>query len=380
MMTKREIYIICVLLAYFLPSFFTIVSMATLFALLSTLVKLFVTFYYIPKVFLQHKVTLIDILVVLFLFFQAFAAFQSQTLYLNYVGGQFFLLGLYSFLKHFLLLDCKITIKSLFLTFILFLCVQVITQLLFPVGFDSLHPTGDNRLYFLGRKNITTPYIIVGLGSFYLLNKKMNEFISLKEIIFLGLFGILSFLTQSSTAIICYVLFIFIRLLGLKENIGKLYSLVSMAVYICFSLSIIFLQSTILSTFTALFSKNATFSGRINIWQLAIRIFEENFWFGRGLNVNFNAWTNGIIVNSAHNTLLDILARTGIFPGVLFIVLLMNLFLGKYRIESKTLLAMLASFMIYITMETSSVGILLLIIVLCVYWPRGEEKLHEQVT
>lgn len=379
-MTKREIYIICVLLAYFLPSFFTIVSMATLFALLSTLVKLFVTFYYIPKVFLQHKVTLIDILVVLFLFFQAFAAFQSQTLYLNYVGGQFFLLGLYSFLKHFLLLDCKITIKSLFLTFILFLCVQVITQLLFPVGFDSLHPTGDNRLYFLGRKNITTPYIIVGLGSFYLLNKKMNEFISLKEIIFLGLFGILSFLTQSSTAIICYVLFIFIRLLGLKENIGKLYSLVSMAVYICFSLSIIFLQSTISSTFTALFSKNATFSGRINIWQLAIRIFEENFWFGRGLNVNFNAWTNGIIVNSAHNTLLDILARTGIFPGVLFIVLLMNLFLGKYRIESKTLLAMLASFMIYITMETSSVGILLLIIVLCVYWPRGEEKLHEQVT
>lgn len=379
-MTKREIYIICVLLAYFLPSFFTVVSMATLFALLSTLVKLFVTFYYIPKVLLQHKVTLIDILVVLFLFFQAFAAFQSQTLYLNYVGGQFFLLGLYSFLKHFLLLDCKTTIKGLFLTFILFLCVQVITQLLFPVGFDSLHPTGDNRLYFLGRKNIATPYIIVGLGSFYLLNKKMNEFISLKEIIFLGLFGILSFLTQSSTAIICYIFFIFIRLLGLKENIGKLYSLVSMAAYVCFSLSIIFSQSTILSTFTAIFSKNATFSGRINIWQLAIRIFEENFWFGRGLNVNFNAWTNGIIVNSAHNTLLDILARTGIFPGVLFIVLLMNLFLGKYRIKSKTLLAMLASFMIYITMETSSMSILLLIIVLCVYWPRGEEKLHEQVT
>jgi len=379
-MTKREIYIICVLLAYFLPSFFTVVSMATLFALLSTLVKLFVTFYYIPKVLLQHKVTLIDILVVLFLFFQAFAAFQSQTLYLNYVGGQFFLLGLYSFLKHFLLLDCKTTIKSLFLTFILFLCVQVITQLLFPVGFDSLHPTGDNRLYFLGRKNIATPYIIVGLGSFYLLNKKMNEFISLKEIIFLGLFGILSFLTQSSTAIICYIFFIFIRLMGLKENIGKLYSLVSMAAYVCFSLSIIFSQSTILSTFTAIFSKNATFSGRINIWQLAIRIFEENFWFGRGLNVNFNAWTNGIIVNSAHNTLLDILARTGIFPGVLFIVLLINLFLGKYRIESKTLLAMLASFMIYIIMETSSMSILLLIIVLCVYWPRGEEKLHEQVT
>ena len=379
-MTKREIYIICVLLAYFLPSSFTVVSMATLFAWLSTLVKLFVTFYYIPKVFLQHKVILIDILVVLFLFFQAFAAFQSQTLYLNYVGGQFFLLGLYSFLKHFLLLDCKATIKSLFLTFILFLCVQVITQLLFPVGFDSLHPTGDNRLYFLGRKNIATPYIIVGLGSFYLLNKKMNEFISLKEIIFLGLFGILSFLTQSSTAIICYIFFIFIRLLGLKENIGKLYSLVSMAAYVCFSLSIIFSQSTILSTFTAIFSKNATFSGRINIWQLAIRIFEENFWFGRGLNVNFNAWTNGIIVNSAHNTLLDILARTGIFPGVLFIVLLLSLFLGRYRVKSKTLLTMLISFMVYITMEATSVSILLLIIAICVYWPFGEEKLYEKVT
>lgn len=208
----------------------------------------------------------------------------------------------------------------------------------------------------------------------------MNEFISLKEIIFLGLFGILSFLTQSSTAIICYVLFIFMRMLGLKENIGKPYSLVSITVYICFSFSIIFSQSTILSTFTAIFSKNATFSGRINIWQLAIRIFEENFWFGKGLNIDFNAWTNGIIVNSAHNTLLDILARTGIFPGILFVVVLLSLFLGKYRVKSKTLLTMLISFMVYITMEATSVSILLLIIAICVYWSFGEEKLYEQVT
>nr|AEV76839.1 Wzy [Streptococcus pneumoniae] len=379
-MIKRKIYIICVLLSYFLPSFFTVGSMATIFTLLSTVIRLFVTIYHVPKVFSQYKVTLIDILVVLFLFFQVFVGVQSQTVNLNYIGGQFFFLGLYSFLKYFLLFDCKTTIESLFLTFILFLCVQVITQLLFPVGFDSLYPTGDNRLYFLGRKNIATPYIIVGLGSFYLLNKKMNEFISLKEIIFLGLFGILSFLTQSSTAIICYVLFIFMRMLGLKENIGKPYSLVSITVYICFSFSIIFSQSTILSTFTAIFSKNATFSGRINIWQLAIRIFEENFWFGKGLNIDFNAWTHGNIVNSTHNTLLDILARTGIFPGILFVVVLLSLFLGKYRVKSKTLLTMLISFMVYITMEATSVSILLLIIAICVYWSFGEEKLYEQVT
>lgn len=379
-MIKRKIYIICVLLSYFLPSFFTVGSMASLFTLASFLMKIFVTFFYIPKVFSQHKVTQIDILVVLFLCFQVFAGFQTKTLYLSYIGGQFFLLGLYLFLKHYLLLDCKTTIESLFFTFVLFSCIQVMTQVLFPVGFDPLYSTGDNRLYFLGRKNITTPYIVIGLVGFYLLNKKMNEFISVKEILFLGFAGFLSYLTQSSTAIICCVVFISIRMLGLKENVGKLYSLISMVMYICFSFSIIFSQSAVISTFTAIFSKNATFSGRINIWQLAIRIFEENFWFGGGLNVNFNAWTNGIIVNSAHNTLLDILARTGIFPGILFIVLLMNLFLGKYRIESKTLLAMLASFMIYITMENSSVGILLLIIVLCVYWPRGEEKLHEQVT
>ena len=141
---------------------------------------------------------------------------------------------------------------------------------------------------------------------------------------------------------------------------------------------IIFSQSTFLSIFTSILGRDITFSGRASIWQLAIRIFENNFWFGGGLNINYNAWTNGAIVNSAHNTLLDILSRSGIFAGLFFSLILLHCIIGKYKIKTKTLLTIFLSFLMYTLMESSAIDIFVILVTILIYLPLGQEFSDEE--
>lgn len=379
-MDKRNIYIMCILFAYFTPDLFNTILHTSLLSSAVFVIKLSTTLYYVPRVILAYGVNKLDISVVLFLSSQIVAAYMTQTLYLNYVGGQVFFLGLYAFLKYYLLLDYKSVIQSVYFLFLIFILLQILTQLLFPNGFDPLYLSGDNRAYFLGRKNATTPYIILSMGSFYILYKKMNQFLSQYEIVMIILFGTMTFLSRSSTAIVCYLLFILLRLIGLKENLGKFYTKISFIFYLTITGIIIFSQSAFLAIITSVLGKDITFSGRVNIWELAIRIFENNFWFGGGLELNYNAWTNGIIVNSAHNTLLDILSRTGIFAGLFFSLILLNCIIGKYRIKTKTLITIFLSFLMYTLMENSSIDIFMLLVTILVYLPLGQEFSDEENT
>ena len=378
-MNKKNFYIMCILFVYFKPDWINNTVMAAHISLIFLLVKTFVSLYYIPKSILLYKINKIDFLIFFFLLSQILAAFITQSSYLNYIGGQFFLLGLYAFLKCCLISNAKGTIESILLLSFAFILIQILTQLVFPHGLNELYSDGDFREYFLGRKNATTPYIILSMGSFYLLHKKMNQFLSLYEIGMIFLFGIMTVLTRSSTAIVCYLLFILLRLIGLKENLGRFYTKISFTIYLFMTGIIIFSQSTFLSIFTSILGRDITFSGRASIWQLAIRIFEDNFWFGGGLNINYNAWTNGIIVNSAHNTLLDILSRTGIFAGLFFALILFHCIIGKYRIKSKTLLTIFLSFLMYTLMENSSVNIFILLVTVVIYLPLSQELLDEKI-
>lgn len=369
-----------ILFVYFKPDWLNNITIATYISQIFLLIKIFVTLYYIPKSIVLYKINKIDLLIFFFLFSQTFAAFITQTLYLNYIGGQFFLLGLYAFLKYSLLSNNKGTIESIFILSFIFILIQIFTQLLFPHGLNDLYSDGDFREYFLGRKNATTPYIILSMGSFYILHKKMNQFLSQYEIGMIILFGTMTFLSRSSTAIVCYLLFILLRLIGLKENLGKFYTKISFIFYLTITGIIIFSQSAFLTIITSVLGKDITFSGRVNIWELAIRIFENNFWFGGGLELNYNAWTNGIIVNSAHNTLLDILSRTGIFAGLFFSLILLNCIIGKYRIKTKTLITIFLSFLMYTLMENSSIDIFMLLVTILVYLPLGQEFSDEENT
>ncbi|HFI0737729.1 TPA: O-antigen ligase family protein [Streptococcus suis] len=355
------------MLAFFAPPSLQFVSLGNVIDELLWVIRVIISFFYIFKVFINYRIEKIDILVILFLSSQILSAQQTGTLYIGYLSGQLTALGLYAFLKYNLLTQSEVVIKGSFSLFVIFILFQIFTQLRFPTGLDILHPYGDNREYFLGRKNAMTPYLVFALGYFYLITNKMSRKITYSEILFLFLGGLISMLSNSSTTILCFALFVFFRFWGLKDVVSNAYLKITLISYAVFSFLILSAQSPIFRIITSLFGKDVTFSGRLSIWQQAIMLFQSNPLFGNGLALNFSPWTNGIIVNTAHNYLLDLLARFGIITGSIFVVILISFVLGKNRIKSKTLFAMLVCYLYYILMEISSTSFYLALIA-CVYY------------
>ena len=361
------IYIMFAMLAFFEPPSLQFVSWGDTVSSALWVIRVLLSFFYISKVFLSYKLEKVDILVMLFLISQILSAQQTDTFYIGYLSGQLTALGLYAFLKYNLLTQPKVVITGIFSLFLTFILYQAFTQLRFPTGFDILHPYGDAREYFLGRKNALTPYLVFTMGCFYLLTNKMSRRLSYSEILFLILAGLISLLSNSSTTILCFAFFVFFRFWCLKDVVSNAYLKITLISYAVFSFLILSAQSPIFRIITSLFGKDVTFSGRLSIWQQAIMLFQSNPLFGNGLALNFSPWTNGIIVNTAHNFLLDLLARFGIITGSIFVVILISFVLGKNRIKSKTLFAMLVCYLYYILMEISSTSFYLALIA-CVYY------------
>lgn len=361
------IYIMFAMLAFFEPPSLQFVSWGNTVSNALWGLRVLLSIFYILKVFFKYKIEKIDIFVIVFLASQLLSAQQTDTFYIGYLSGQITALGLYAFLKYNLMTQPEVAIKGIFSLFFIFLLCQIFTQLRFPTGFDILHPYGDNREYFLGRKNALTPYLVFTMGCFYLLTNKMSRRLSYSEILFLILAGLISLLSNSSTTILCFALFVFFRFWGLKDVVSNAYLKITLISYAVFSFLILSAQSSFFTFVTGLFGKDVTFSGRLSIWQQAIMLFQSNPLFGNGLALNFSPWTNGIIVNTAHNYLLDLLARFGIITGSIFVVILISFVLGKNRIKSKTLFAMLVCYLYYILMEISSTSFYLALIA-CVYY------------
>ncbi|WP_312950807.1 O-antigen ligase family protein [Streptococcus parasuis] len=361
------IYVMFAMLAFFAPPSLQFVSWGNVIDEFLWVIRVIISFFYIFKVFINYRIEKMDILVILFLSSQILSAQQTGTLYIGYLSGQLTALGLYAFLKYNLLTQSEVVIKGSFSLFVIFILFQIFTQLRFPTGFDILHPYGDNREYFLGRKNAMTPYLVFALGYFYLITNKMSRKITYSEILFLILCCIISLLSSSSTTILCFVLFIFFRFWGLKDVVSNAYLKITLISYAVFSFLILSAQSSFFTFVTGLFGKDVTFSGRLNIWQQAIAFFNQNPVFGNGLNLNFTPWTNGVVVNTAHNYLLDLLARFGIITGIIFIIVLISFILGKNRIKSKVLFTILICYLYYILMESSSTNFYLSIIA-CLYY------------
>nr|QBQ85315.1 Wzy [Streptococcus suis] len=362
-----------VMLAFFAPPSLQFFSWGDMVDRVLWLIRVLLSIFYIFKVLFSYKIEKLDVFIVVFLTSQILSAQQTDTLYLGYLSGQITALGLYAFLKYKLLTQPEVVIKGIFSLFLIFILYQIFTQLRFPTGFDILHPYGDNREYFLGRKNALTPYLVFTMGCFYLLTNKMSRRLSYSEIIFLILGSFVSLLSNSSTTILCFALFVFFRFWGLRDVVSNAYLKITLISYAVFSFLILSAQSPFFRVLTGLFGKDITFSGRLSIWQQAIAFFKQNPLFGNGLNLNFTPWTNGVVVNTAHNYLLDLLARFGLITGILFILLLVNFVLGKNRIKNKTLFAMLVCYLYYILMEISSTSFYLALIA-CIFYVGVQES------
>ncbi|WP_161980206.1 O-antigen ligase family protein [Streptococcus sp. S784/96/1] len=350
------------IVAFFPPAFLDFTSYGKYLDYLFIGIKLAVTAWYGIVYLVYRKKHFFDFWIAFFLTSQIVSANQTATLTIGYVVGQIFSFAFYLLVKINLEDSPEQLLKSLFYIFMSYLVFQVTTQIHYVNGFDPKHPYGDNRAYFLGRKNNATPYLLYVFVCFYLLNNKMTKIVSVKEMAFLVFVFIISVLTRSSTTLICLTVAILIRFLGTSEKVENIYTKSVAGIYIFLNSVILSSENQLISGLMGTIFGKSSFSGRTEIWQLAIKYFKENFWFGYGLDISFVPWTNGAIVYSAHNTLLDILARYGAITGGILLILLMSQVLFRTCLKYRTLLVLFISFLMYALMENSPTIMMILII------------------
>ncbi|MGT2783892.1 O-antigen ligase family protein [Streptococcus merionis] len=354
------------LLAYFPPYYLEYRPYGAILDDIFLIIRFLISMFYSYKYFYIEK-HFLDLFIFLFLVSQAISSIATETTTIGFIGSQFLLFGFYLFLKFNLLKNSESFLKSAFNLFIIYILFQVASQHFYIQGFDLQNAYGDARAYFLGRKNATTPYLIYLLTTYYLLNKQMTKIISIKELTFLTFTLLLTLFTSSSTALMCFITFILIRFFGSSERISNSYTKIVATIYLILSSAILSSESSLVSKIMGILFGKSSFSGRTEIWSLAIRYFKENLWFGYGLNISFIPWTNGAIVYSAHNTLLDILARYGVITGVIFLIILLSQVLFKTSLKYRTLLALLIPFLLYLLMENASTVMFILVITTTYY-------------
>lgn len=198
------------------------------------------------------------------------------------------------------------------------LVLNVVSQICFPNGILP-GKSGDSRVYLLGYKNATTLYLLAFLMFAYF-NYEI-EALSVHEPRFTIpiITAIISIMyIPSSTAVLAMIILLFLVLLS-RFNIRYINCFLLAGLVIFFGVYVVGGQSGPIGEAVAgFFGKNSSFSGRSAIWARAIDLIVANP-FGVGPYVEFDVWTNGHIVYSAHNTILDVAVRYGIAPALILV-------------------------------------------------------------
>lgn len=213
----------------------------------------------------------------------------------------------------------------------LYLVADFATRVLFPEGLIC-GMTGDGRVWFLGGKNKLPLYLIC--FAFFCF-EKMQRTDALTGKRLLGILVLICFMSlylPSSTSVVA-VVFILVFACVFQGRVGQA---VALWVLLLSTAGFFFLvvlgwgSGFDLSAPTSLLGKNATFSGRRAIWDMAIQMIGQAP-MGTGVYVEFNPWPNpDNVVYSAHNTFLDIAVRLGILPVFLLGATILSI-LGAYK-------------------------------------------------
>lgn len=248
--------------------------------------------------------------------------------------------------------------------------LNFLSQIFIPEGFvEGLK--GDGRIYFMGDKNTLSIYAVFYILCLLIEYKEIGDMHKKKLIAYFLVLDLFLFVNGSSTAIIAvgviqffYAFSYFIkRKIHSKTNYFlKTVLTVGLISVIFFVCSVVFLGESAdwMNWMTSIFGKSATFSGRIQIWEVARKYIKEFPLWGQGMEVKYDPWGNWVFVYSAHNTFLDLGVKYGVFAMILFCGVILLLILGIIKkrkfIDSERSLIVLISFLIVLQFEALGEG------------------------
>lgn len=201
----------------------------------------------------------------------------------------------------------------------LLLIINFITIIKYPTGM-YMNSTGYIENWFLGYKNTHILYIIpcllVSLLKSYCYDNKLH----LRNYILFVLSFISTMLVNNSTGLIGLVIISPVLFLKKVTNYTKIFNIYNFILaHIILFVSIIILHAQNLFSFLIvdILHKDLTFTGRVFIWEKAIRLINKKTLLGYG-NVSFEY---NKYIYSTHNMILGILHKIGIIGLIMFCIL-----------------------------------------------------------
>ena len=235
---------------------------------------------------------------------------------------------------------CLLKTYRNYLTLCLFL--HAVTKIL---GISFYGSTEFDSVYFMGSKNMLTPYVILAFLCHALLEYRDDVKVKYKNLFVYSIFlSAVIIVNASSTGLGAMALidvYLIVLYFGQRSKaIGKMlqrwYVLFSAFLVIAFFYFIVIHQggnNFLTTAVTAIVGKDVTFSGRRAIWAAALQYIKSNLLWGMGLDVQYDVWNNNKYVYSAHNMFLDYGVKYGCFSLSLFIISLF--FMLKAAISCK---------------------------------------------
>ena len=274
-----------------------------------------------------------------------------------------------------------ILLKTILIILLICILINFFSIVVFPGG---LYVDERNwwQNYFLGYKNrhiyFFLPYICIQAVVDISEKKRLSaQFYVMSIIIFIS-----SILINSSTCVFSILLTLVGIVIFRNSRVSKFLTLGKEFIFSSI-LTVIFFLVTNMKFFGdliyALFKKNATFTGRTNIWEASLRLIAQKPIFGCGAvsleNVDTSVWN--VTFTQAHNKYLDILLSGGIIMLMIFAVLcwLVNRKLKKNKIVfSQIFVWTLGGYAILFLMESSKSDVFFFLIMYLAYIVESIEK------
>ncbi len=368
MINKRSIKLV---LFYILMlfSYFQFDSLNYLYTPLLSVYKFFhyISFFIILILFIQNrkfsKIIIYMMLYLIILFFASVFNGQSISQILNYLITIISLClitdyGIRNHTKEYL------TALAIILNFLMI--INFITIILYPSGM-YINSTGYKQNWILGYKNSHILYLLPCVTVNFVLSFKNKGRLDLKNYLLFTICLISIIVVNSSTGIVgmmIILLYLILKKFVDKSKLINSYS--SLFIYLVSFVSIMILKVQNLFKFLIvdILKKDLTFTGRTYIWDSVLKSIKSNpFGYGN-VTYQYNKY-----IFTTHNTIFDILYKTGILGFMIYILILFEtskaLYNNKTDKISKFLSVILLAYFVIMLTEAYNINYYFFILVIC---------------
>lgn len=268
-------------------------------------------------------------------------------------------------------IDSERMLNAFYIVFTAYMVINTFTVFAFP---DALYANwkGEYKMWFLGEDNVAYAWYLFGNVVAITRDLRNKGKVSFSSVFSLTLSFVLVFWLDIGTGKLCSIVFVFLIMMSYFKAFRDKFSMpLCVSLHGIYFILVVILQITVRMSdlIYKLFGRSSTLSGRVNIWNVSIRLILKKFVFGYGIYTGnefqaISGITNG---KTPHNLYLWFVFWGGIIALIILVVaILMAGQMNKYRDYGSTLI--LSGLFVYmLRMQSESLPFDFLFLILMFY-------------